>query len=68
MVCAEDLDLLDPYRLPARVTEDITLPFVRPDVPIDNRATVELLLIATEEPGIVITTETGLGLIATGVV
>jgi len=34
MVCKEDLDELDPYRLPARVTEDITLPFVRPDVPL----------------------------------
>ena len=67
LVCAEDLDLLDPYRLPARVTEDITLPFVRPDVPLDNRATVELFLIATEEPGIVITTENNVGLIATGV-
>jgi len=33
-VCREDLDELDPYRLPARQTERITLPFVRPDVPI----------------------------------
>ena len=33
-VCKEDLDELDPYRLPARQTERITLPFVRPDVPI----------------------------------
>jgi hypothetical protein len=31
MVCIEDLDVLDPYRLPARETEDITLPFYRPD-------------------------------------
>lgn len=31
MVCAEDLDVLDPYRLPARQTEQINLPFVRPD-------------------------------------
>ncbi len=38
LVCAEDLDLLDPYRLPARVTEDITLPFVRPDVPLNEHA------------------------------
>jgi hypothetical protein len=33
-VCRDDLDELDPYRLPARQTERITLPFVRPDVPI----------------------------------
>lgn len=32
MVCAKDLDVLDPYRLPARETEDITLPFYRPDL------------------------------------
>jgi len=33
-VCRVDLDELDPYRLPARQTERITLPFVRPDVDI----------------------------------
>lgn len=32
MVCKDDLDTLDPYRLPARETEDITLPFYRPDL------------------------------------
>lgn len=31
MVCVADLDEFDPYRLPARQTEDITLRFVRPD-------------------------------------
>lgn len=35
MVCKDDLDVLDPYRLPARQTEDITLPFYRPDVSLD---------------------------------
>ena len=30
-VCIDDLDDYDPYRLPARRTEDITLPFYRPD-------------------------------------
>jgi hypothetical protein len=34
MVCKEDLDVLDPYRLPARITENINLPFVRPDTSI----------------------------------
>ena len=33
-VCKVDIDELDPYRLPARQTERITLPFVRPDVDI----------------------------------
>jgi hypothetical protein len=36
-VCKEDLDELDPYRLPARQTERITLPFVRPDVPLTSQ-------------------------------
>lgn len=68
MVCEEDLDLFDPYRLPPRVPEDITLPFVRPDVPLDGRVIdVNLFLIATEQTAIVITTENGVGLIASGV-
>ena len=33
-VCKEDLDQLDPYRLPPRQPDTITLPFVRPDTPI----------------------------------
>jgi hypothetical protein len=33
-VCREDLDELDPYRLPPRQPDTITLPFVRPDTPI----------------------------------
>ena len=35
MVCRDDLDLYDPYRLPARGTEDITLTHPRPDTPLD---------------------------------
>jgi hypothetical protein len=35
-VCREDLDDLDPYRLPARQTEIITLPFTRPDTPLES--------------------------------
>lgn len=31
MVCTADRDQFDPYRLPARQTENITLRFVRPD-------------------------------------
>ncbi len=33
-VCAADRDDYDPYRLPARQTENIVLPFVRPDADI----------------------------------
>lgn len=32
MVCGDDLDLLDPYRLPARQTETASLEVYRPDV------------------------------------
>lgn len=35
-VCREDQDQLDPYRLPARQTENIVLPFVRPDAPLNS--------------------------------
>lgn len=31
-VCDDDTDQYDPYRLPARETEDITLQYPRPDV------------------------------------
>jgi hypothetical protein len=33
-VCREDLDNLDPYRLPPRQPDNINLPFVRPDAPL----------------------------------
>lgn len=33
-VCAADRDFFDPYRLPARKTENIALRFSRPDVPL----------------------------------
>lgn len=35
-VCLKDLDVFDPWRLPARVTEDIHLRFTRPDIPIST--------------------------------
>ena len=35
-VCKDDLDDYDPYRLPARQTENITLRFPRPDTPLDG--------------------------------
>jgi len=39
MVCKDDLDVLDPYRLPARQTEQINLPFVRPDLDLTDGLT-----------------------------
>lgn len=35
-VCRDDLDDLDPYRLPARQTENIALRFPRPDTPLED--------------------------------
>lgn len=35
-MCREDLDQLDPYRLPPRQPDNITLPFVRPDLPLNT--------------------------------
>lgn len=36
MVCRYDVDDFDPYRLPPREVEDITLQFVRPDTGLDT--------------------------------
>lgn len=33
--CAECVDLYDPYRLPARKTEDVSLQHPRPDVELE---------------------------------
>ena len=38
-VCREDLDEYDPYRLPARQPDTITLRFPRPDTPLGEVAT-----------------------------
>lgn len=35
-VCVDDLDQFDPYRLPARETENITLDHARPDVDVST--------------------------------
>lgn len=37
MVCDADRDDYDPYRLAPRKTDQITLPFTRPDAPINTR-------------------------------
>lgn len=37
MVCDEDSDDYDPYRLAAKPEDQVVLPFVRPDVPLTTR-------------------------------
>lgn len=37
MVCREDSDQYDPYRLAPRKEDQIVLPFVRPDLPLGTR-------------------------------
>lgn len=36
MVCVDDMDEYDPYRLAPRAPDQVVLPFVRPDVNIDT--------------------------------
>lgn len=38
-VCRDDLDDLDPYRLPPREADPITLQFTRPDLPLTDAPT-----------------------------
>lgn len=37
MVCREDTDDYDPYRLAAKPEDQVVLPFVRPDSPLTTR-------------------------------
>jgi hypothetical protein len=36
MVCKDDSDQYDPYRLAPRAPDQIVLPFVRPDLPLNT--------------------------------
>jgi hypothetical protein len=36
MCCKEDIDEYDPYRLAPRQPDQIVLPFVRPDLPLNT--------------------------------
>lgn len=40
LVCRDDVDDLDPYRLPPRSPEDITITMPRPDLPLGTTAVV----------------------------
>lgn len=57
MVCREDADQYDPYRLAPRPADQIVLPFVRPDLPL-NTSPAGLV---NEQDNIFITTEDGEG-------
>lgn len=52
MVCREDLDVFDPYRLAARTAENIVLRFVRPDT---NIATNPAGLMTQDDNSFIIT-------------
>ena len=54
-VCDEDTDQYDPYRLPARETEDITLQYPRPDVSI----ALQMLGLCTEDDNSFMITDNG---------
>lgn len=49
MVCKEDLDVLDPYRLPPREPDQINLAFVRPDVPLEVPVAIETFYLITQD-------------------
>lgn len=55
-VCRDDLDLLDPWRLPPRQLEKMALRFARPDVPLNN---TDLVFYLTTEDGFHLITEDG---------
>jgi len=58
-VCAKDRDQFDPWRLPARQTENITLRFARPDEPLTSNPAGTI----TEDGDAFIITEDGEGYI-----
>lgn len=57
MVCMEDRDEYDPYRLPARQPEVISLRFARPDTPINT----DPYGVITEDDSYFLETENGDG-------
>lgn len=68
MVCDEGCrDQYDPYRLPARQTENITLPFTRPDVPLTDYAP-DPAYVLSGGTLLAIATENGRAIQVTGVV
>lgn len=67
-VCRADRDQFDPYRLPARQTENIALEFTRPDVPLTGERPPTLLALATQSSvNEILTTEDGLVLLVEGI-
>lgn len=59
MVCKADTDQYDPYRLAPRAPDQIVLPFVRPDLPLNTSPSG----LVNEQDDIFITTENNEGYI-----
>jgi hypothetical protein len=62
-VCRDDRDDFDPYRLPSRESENISLEFPRPDIPITGEAPTALFgmnVLAPVVNGVVIATVSAL--------
>jgi len=57
MVCKEDSDQYDPYRLAPRAPDQIVLPFVRPDLPLNTNPSG----LVNESDNLFIITEDGNG-------
>lgn len=49
MVCDDDMDDLDPYRVAPRASDQIVLPFVRPDTDIDTGTAGSTQLTVSED-------------------
>jgi hypothetical protein len=61
-VCIDDLDDYDPYRLAPRITENINLPFTRPDAPlndINGDPSFSLFYIRATQTGLLRITQSG---------
>lgn len=57
MVCKDDMDAYDPYRLAPRTPDQIVLPFTRPDAPLESNPSG----VITEDGDGFLTTEDGEG-------
>lgn len=51
MVCSSDLDDYDPYRLSPRPSDDVILPFVRPDDALSSGAAPSLPVLTVSADG-----------------
>lgn len=67
-VCSGCKDVFDPWRLPARQPERVTLPFVRPDIPLQDSIPIPITEVIAKrlvtEDGRAILTEDGQYIVA----